>query len=755
MSDDATPATRARGPLVWLFTAAIFLNALLLFLVQPMFGKMVLPLVGGAPAVWNTCLLFFQSSLLAGYLYAHLVAGRLAPRAIVVLHVALLALAALTLPLGVPDGVTPVVAAPTLWLLGLLATSIGLPFTVLSAGSPLLQHLFARSGHPARDDPYFLYAASNVGSLGALLAYPLLVEPWLTLRAQGWAWTAGYVLLVVLVAAAGLLAARGASGRVTAAPVPDASLARQADVTWRDRLWWLALSFAPNSLLLGITAYITTDIAAVPLIWVLPLGLYLLSFVLAFGAHSERWRRIAFRYTPISFVAMSALVFWGDSPRGVALVVVPALCFFVFALLCHGELYVRRPAASRLTEFYLVVSLGGVLGGTFNVLVAPVAFVTTLELPIALALVAFLIPGERRHFEPVHRYALTAFAVLMAFAVLERDGTNWENNKVVAAVLVFVIATVFWLVRRQAVAFGLAVAIVLLAAEVRTRTVPGVIHRDRSFFGEQTIRRYEYAGETLHFFTHGRTLHGAQQRDLEWRTTPLTYYAPEGPLGELFFRVNQTPTPKQVGVLGLGVGTTAAYSHEEDRFTFFEIDPTVERLARDTTFFTFLADAAGEVEVVLGDARLTMAQQPDGRFDLLVVDAFSSDAIPVHLLTREAVELYVRKLAPGGLVAFHVSNRYLDLAVVVEAIARELGLVARERWDVAPYEPRAIARMRRLTSHWVVLARSEADLESLNATAWTPINARSDVRPWTDDWSNVVGVMRWGMKSPARVEVVE
>ena len=498
----------------------------------------------------------------------------------------------------------------------------------------------------------------------------------------------------------------------------------------------------PNSLLIGVTTYITTDMAAVPLLWVLPLGLYLLSFVLAFSRFRGSWLTWARWLSPIGFLAMCAPLFIGNSPRGMALVVLPAFAFFVIALLCHGELYERRPNASRLTEFYLFISIGGVLGGAFNVLLAPVVFDRILELPIALALAAFLVPGKRGGFSTMQRRLLLAFGIVMVYAVLERNTTSWEQNQVAVLALLALVGGMFIVARTHATLFGVSVLLVLLAADVRNLTAPGVIVRERNFFGEHLVRRYTFGGETLHFYTHGRTLHGAQQQDEEWRSTPISYYAPEGPMGEVFFLLHQDAGPKNVGVLGLGVGTTAAYTRAGDTLTFFEIDPAVERIARDTTYFSYISGAAGNVGVVLGDARLTIADQPDGHFDLLVMDAFSSDAIPVHLITREALELYFRKLRPGGLVMFHVSNRYMDLSVVLQAISRDLGLAARERFDRAPADSGAIANMRRISSHWAVVARDEADLEQFSPRTWWPIMAREELRPWTDDFSNIISVLR-------------
>lgn len=768
------PAPRGLVPL---FAGAILLNALLLFLVQPLFGKMMLPLLGGAPAVWNTCMLFFQAALLGGYVYAHLGARLLGPGRLAVLHVALLAVALLGLPFAV-DGAPPASqeGAPTWWLLERLVLTLGVPFTLLAAGSPLLQHLFARTGHPSGRDPYFLYAASNVGSLAALLAYPVLLEPALPVAAQARSWAVGYAALVLVVAGCAVALRRA---RRAGAPADEALLAeaehdatseppqdgraQAAPPSWRppaagsrapsdavspraQRARWLVLALVPSSLLLGITSYVTTDIAAVPLLWVLPLALYLLSFVAAFS--ERRWfgHARAVRLMPVSLLALAALLFWGSSPRGISLVIAPLLAFFVIALVLHGELYASRPAAERLTEFYLLVALGGMLGGAVNVLLAPVLFETELELPIMLAASAFLVPALRPRIGRGDALLLLGFMTACAFIVLEDVANAERPERWLTAAITALFALALVRFRSHPVLFGSAAATIFVAAELRALH-RDVVFEDRSFYGVHRVREVSSeGGVVLRFFQHGRTLHGAQQPDLEFRRTPLTYYHPEGPLGSVFFIARQARPTLSVGALGLGVGSVAAYAEPGDRWRFFEIDPTVERMARDTALFTYLADAPVPMPVTIGDGRLTLAAAPDASFDVLVVDAFTSDAVPVHLLTREAVALYLRKLRPGGLVAVNVSNRYLDLGAVLGAVADSLDVVVRQKWDRSPHQPGTVQGVRRTSSHWAVIARDSADVEALTRrVGWVAVDRRAGLRAWTDDYSSLLGVLRIGL----------
>jgi hypothetical protein len=745
------PATRL------VFAAAIFLDAALLFAVQPMFGKTLLPLVGGTPAVWNTCLVFFQVALLAGYALAWAGARLRHPRLVALLHLGLLAAAFTRLPIRLAaPGALSEAGAPTGWLLATLTLSLGLPYTVLAAGSPLLQHLFARSDDPARDQPYTLFAASNAGSLVALLGYPVLVEPRWPLSAQyaGWRWA--FAALAVLVAACAWRVLRPRAAPSPAhgePPAPAIPAASAPSPTTRERLHWLALAFVPSSLLVAVTSLVTTDIAAVPLLWILPLAAYLLSFIVGFAGDAGRVPlALAVRLAPLAMLTLVSLVFWGEAPRGIGVVAAPVLAFLVLALVAHGTLYERRPGADRLTGFYLWVALGGALGGGFAALLAPMLFVTRLELPITLALAAFLVPGQRRPVAQWQWVAVLAAAAAAQMVALEHVAVSWEHGRAGAIAMTGAMAVALLLTRRTPLLFGVVTTALVAAGELRLRTTQGVLARDRSFFGTHVVRRIGDRYGTLHSYVHGRTLHGAQQRELLHRGTPLTYYALEGPLGELFFATFSRATPARVGVVGLGAGTTAAYARAGDAFTFYELDPTVERMARDTTLFTYLHDAPVPTPVVLGDGRLSLAREPAGRFDLLVLDAFSSDAIPVHLATREAVALYVSRLAPGGIVAFHVSNRYLDLGAVLGAIAAEAGLAARERADVGPQYDSWVLSTRRLSSQWVALARTEAELAGLDTARWRPVVRAASVRPWTDDWSNLLAVFRWRPRSVGTAE---
>ncbi len=736
--------------LVPLFATTIFLNALLLFLIQPMFGKLVLPLLGGAPAVWNTCMLFFQGALLAGYLYAHLGARYLSPWRLAVVHLALLALALVSLPIGLPDATAPSAGdTPTVWLLTVLTVSIGLPFTLLAAGSPLLQHLFAGSGHRAASNPYVLYAASNAGSLVAVLAYPLLIEPLLPVQHQSWIWSASYVALAALLAVAALRARRLRAAYVTAevaVPAPDAPLptsaAARGPVSWGDRLRWLVLAFAPSSLLLGVTTYITTDIAAVPLLWILPLGAYLLTFVIAFSDRPWISHALAVRLMPMAIMLVITFLFWGGVPRGVGMVLAPVAGFFIMALVCHGELYARRPAAASLTEFYLFVAIGGMLGGIFNVLIAPVVFTTTLEFPIALAVVAFLVP----HVGGVRAERLwpfvAAFLLLLVAVVLEGESISMAANRWPVFAVTCVMGVVLVGVRHHPVMLGVVVTGILVGGEIRGMK-DDVITQRRSFFGVHSVRRVPVNDVAVHLFQHGGTMHGAQQPDSANRTIPLTYYHPAGPLGEAFTALHLMSPRVTVAAIGLGVGSVAAYARVGDTWTIYEIDPVVEEMARDSALFTYLADAPIDIPVVIGDGRLSIAREPDAAFDLIIVDAFTSDAVPVHLLTREALELYVRKLAPGGRIAFNVSNRYLDLAAVIDATARELGLETLEQLDISPHPPSTLRSIQHTSSHWLMLARSSNDFVGLTTDAgWRPVPTSSTARGWTDDYSNLFQALR-------------
>jgi spermidine synthase len=732
-------APRAGAALLVAFTVAVFLSAFLLFLVQPLFGKMVLPLLGGSPAVWNTCMLFFQAALLGGYLYAHLSSSRLTVRRQATVHLAALALAALALPVSVRGAVPEGTTAPVPWLLGLMALTVGAPFLVLSGTGPILQRWFSRSGHAHAADPYPLYAASNLGSALALLAYPLLMEPRMRLAGQSGTWTAGYAVLALLIAGCAALVWK--QGDSLAAPAVDADEAADAAptrVSTRDRLLWTGLAFVPSSLLLGVTTFLTTDLTPVPLLWVLPLALYLFSFTLVFARRPPLPHAWMVAVHPSAIAVAVLLLAAGYVEKPAFAVPMHLLSLFVIAMVAHGELARRRPHVRHLTEFYLWISVGGVLGGVFNALIAPVVFSQIGEYPLVLTLACLARPwpAERTSWQAYVGLALRAAAFGWGLLYLaDQPDLSPTLFVVLAAILISLLN--FGLGRSPA---WLAVCIggVLLWRAVAVINEDGLLLAERTFFGRYKVVNYQYQGG-FHVLRHGSTLHGAQSRMPERRREPLTYYLRSSPLGAVFAATADRQGRRRVAVVGLGTGTTAAYGRPGEDWTFYEIDPGIERIARDTTYFSYLTDSPARTRVVLGDARLSLAREADRRFDLILLDAFSSDAIPVHLMTREAVDTYLARLAPRGLIVFHVSNRYLDLEPVVAALARDRGLASR-----VGQGPTGSRGTYESVSTWIALARSEADLGPLMADAnWWQPRLRRDVEPWTDDFSSLLTVFDW------------
>lgn len=734
----ATPAARSRtGALLAVYTAAVFLSAFLLFLVQPLFGKMVLPMLGGSPAVWNTCMLFFQAALLGGYLYAHLSSARLSVRRQAAVHLAALALAALALPVSLGGAAPEGGAAPIPWLLGTMAITVGAPFLVLSGTGPILQRWFSRSGHAHAADPYHLYAASNLGSALALVAYPLLMEPRMRVAGQSATWTAGYALLALLIAGCAALVWRSSQAPAAAEAADSADAAPAVPLTIRERLIWVGLAFIPSSLLLGVTTFITTDLSPAPLLWVLPLALYLLSFTFVFARRPPIPHAWIVAIHPSAIAIAVLLLASGYVEKPSAAVPLHLLALFVVAMAAHGELARRRPHVRHLTEFYLWMSVGGVLGGVFNALVAPVAFREIWEYPIVLTLACLARPWptERMTRRGHLWYALRAAAFIWALMYLANNDTlqPWVFL-LVAAVLINLLGV---LLGRQPVWLAACIGGVLFIGALSVMREPGVLLSERTFFGRYKVVKYQHGGG-FHVLRHGSTLHGAQSLE-GWRSRePLTYYVMHGPLGKVFATTADRAGRRRVAVVGLGTGTTASYAQPGEDWTFYEIDPGIERIARDTAYFTYLADSPARTRVVLGDARLSLARDTARTFDLILLDAFSSDAIPVHLMTREALDTYLARLAPRGLVVFHISNRYLDLEPVVAALAKDRGLVARA--GVGPRDRRTYES----TSTWVALGRTEADLGPLTADAywWTP-RVRAGVEPWTDDYSSLLTVFSW------------
>ncbi len=991
---------------VVLFTLTLFTSATLLFLVELMIAKMILPKFGGTPAVWNSCMVFFQAVLLAGYAYAHAATTWLTPRRQTIIQLVLLALpiVLLVLPVRVADSWGPGENYPVVWLLWLLTFTVGLPFFIISTSAPLLSKWFASTGDPAAKDPYFLYAASNVGSMAALFGYPLLVEPTLSLNMQSWLWSLGYVALLAMTAACALRVwhapalapelvpsgkeekeaaeeneeedaddpagvavkkkkkrkrkggrsddkeaiTRTPADAVASPPDDLPELAAAPDLEAGTRptvlryLYWIALAFVPSSLMLAVTTYLTTDIASMPLLWVLPLGLYLLSFILVFAKldsmaealfqklgirdHKETnpllpgfWSSLLWRMRRFGLhqlmvltlpVVVLLLVFLMVSEIRVGWIgwsfLLHLTALFVVSMVCHGELARTRPATQYLTGYYLCMSFGGVVGGMFNALAAPVIFRSVAEYPIVLVVACLLLPAfETGARSIVHVSAfgrrwdveidgsktnfwidlglaaalgVGAIYALYKFIFVEAGALqSWEDAFTgpagaaligclaagVAAMVLYVMVVNpsrrvgrgldvllplalmilsaqlffrspfrFWDLKdisenlgiaqdrmvsvltfglpvalcygfaERSIRFGLGVAAIFLASAFtgtlhnekdldlyREYTFYGhllddkafdhrvdlPIHQERSFFGVLKVE-HRVPGNYVRLL-HGTTLHGEQRRNSEmskvyaglaplasaWplqaaaggfvaeqelfdrRNEALTYYHRTGPIGQVYDSLCPRGLKCNVAFIGLGTGTMASYLEPGQHGDIYDIDPAVVRIAQDPKYFTYLRDCRGgdprtganAYDIKLGDARLKMREAPDNEYRLIVVDAFSSDAIPVHLITKEAIELYFKKLKPDGILAIHISNRHLRLGPVLGNIAASLDKAAMREYDNDEDAPG------KNTSDWVILANKRDDFGALlKDTRWKMLEGNGQ-SVWTDDFSNIVGVLRW------------
>jgi spermidine synthase len=741
---DPLSASRRNRLVLIVYTAAIFVSALLLFSVQPLFTRMVLPRLGGSPAVWSVAMVFFQSLLLAGYAYAHYLTRIRNRAAAVSIHVVLLVVALLSLPLSIATGWgEPPGSGYALWLLGLFAVSIGLPFFALACNNPLLQAWFFRTGHPSGSDPYFLYAASNVGSFLALLSYPVLLEPMFTLRSQNLIWTAGYALLVLLIAACAVLLLRSPAHAIDDAAAEDTG----SPPTWRLRARWIFLAAVPSGLLIAVTAHISTDVAAAPLLWVLPLSLYLLTWVLVFQSRPLLPHKWMLMLQPLAIAGVVVLLAAGVEQKLLLTLGGHQLCFFVIAMACHGELARTRPAAKYLTGFYVALSFGGMVGGLFAGLIAPFTFSWVAEYPILLALAALCRP---RGQERLRRWSpwYWPFLAVVALALIAPSYIGGKFMTWLDLHRVWMIGTVGAVAVLLAAGFNAdrwKVFATVVLALLLIRAYPaddGRVETVRSFFGVHKILvtpRGQY-----HVLMHGTTIHGAQKfknvdgTPVTGRPEPITYYYKDGGIGQAITAIRERKgEPLRVAVIGLGAGTLTCASKPGESWKFFEIDQTMVDTARDPKFFSYIESCEPDLNPVIGDARLTFAKEPDGAYDLIIVDAYSSDAIPIHLATREAMAIYKEKLAPQGAVLMHISNRHLELASVVVGIADANDL---KSWvgDIEVNRDDEYI----FTTKVVVSAREEEDVGNLaSSDDWALTEPDQRQRVWTDDYSNVLGAV--------------
>jgi SAM-dependent methyltransferase len=753
--EELTESRSASVNVVLLFAPTIFLSAFLLFCCEPMVGKMMLPYLGGSASVWITCLLFFQLMLLAGYGYAHILERYADIRTQIAVHIFLMLMVLLFLPIRFNARPGEMATAyPALWLLGVLLRSVGIPFCIVSTTAPLLQNWLAKTRTSAGRDPYFLYAVSNAGSLMALLAYPLLIEPRWGIRIQSSYWFAGYAALVLLVFSGAALVwanERSECKRESAQPSTHvggaagagAPKVRRERARWSDRLFWLAAAFVPSGLMLAVTNHMLLNLASMPFLWVMPLAIYLITFMIAFARRLRIPPRVLSFTVPIVLLVFFPLVAVSNPIAGHSLKWVLGshlLVLFAGALLCHTALAEKRPGTDQLTEFYFWVACGGALGGVFVAVVAPFVFSTVIEYPLLVAIIAFF--RETRENDRKLRWADWAYPVMVGLLVA---GTwslfRWakvdvEEDLATSLGADAVLVLVAFLAQRHRVRFALALAVLIAGYHL---ALPGFLNDyetlrvDRDFFG---IKKVVFDRDTnMRKLLHGDTLHGQESMDPMLSGKPLSYYHETGPVGDIMKLISTRPD-QHVAVVGLGTGSMAGWAAPNRRITFFDIDPQVPEIANG--YFTFLRRCGNGCNIVIGDGRLSIEKAPDGEFDVLMLDAFNSDSIPAHLVSREAVQLYLKKLKQDGLILFHVSNRYMDVEALASAVTLDSGLQGMVRYD-DDEEARGKAR-----SDYVVAARHSEDFGSLQDDMnWSAVEKPAGVQPWTDDYSNLLSIVRW------------
>lgn len=722
--------------LLFVYSATIFTGSFLLFLIQPMIAKVILPYLGGSPMVWNAAMLFFQTALLLGYAYAHATARFLPPKRQALLHAGVVAASLLLLPVGLHTAsFFDPSTSPVSWLLATLAMSVGLPYFLLSANATLTQHWFAHTGHPSARNPYPLYVTSNIASFAGLLSFPFIIEPLLDFNAQGKLWSSLYTLFAVFLFGSVFLLSRKNAGNTA---LSADSAAEEAPTRWR-RLLWLGLALLPSSLLQGVTMHVLTDVASLPLLWVIPLSLYLLSFIIAFSRLGPKITAFCWQSMPVIVaITMILLVVKIGSILGF---IAHLACFFMMALACHGRLAQTRPAARFLTGYYLWIAFGGMLGGVFNSLLAPLLFTGIIEYPLALCAVCLFMPA------PAWRPKLSDLVFSLVFLVqililgsiynLGRSLSSVTTGILIFQVTLFVLICGFGFQmlasKHRPLRMGLLAGafVFLVPVFVFPNSSQTLISAERNFFG--VLRVTHNAQLDINMLTHGTTLHGVQSFDEKERLVPQSYYFPLVALRNHFLK----DTSKQpLAVVGLGVGSLACIGRKGERMDFFEIDPAVIRVAENPSFFTYMKDCPPEKKIILGDARLKLGEMPDHRYAMLMIDAYNSDSLPLHLMTREALQVYRSKLAPGGILLFHITNRHLNLEPILGRLAKDAGLSAL----VAHFDPTKEQELL-FPSRWVAMAEEAKTLRPLREDpAWEPlIIGPGDI--WTDHYSNILEAM--------------
>ncbi len=726
-----------------LYALTLFVSAFLLFSVQPMVGKYLLPVMGGGPSVWNTAMLFFQLLLLGGYAYAHFMAHFIKPRHQFIIHLVLFSLAALSLPMILPAGSDPTGSNPLIWQLVTMLSMAAAPFFILSSTAPLLQQWFSRTSHVKAGNPYFLYVASNLGSMIALLAYPVVIEPLLRLYNQSMVWSYGYGVLGALLLICGL------SSKFTAKTGAEIHAHDEDEViTWKRRLTWLLLAFVPSSLMLGVTTYITTDVTTVPLLWVVPLALYLMTFTIAFSEKpfftlpmTRLIQGIVSITLLLAMVVSGVMLVW-------SVAVIHLIFFFFTALLCHQELAAIKPKAKRLTEFFLIMSLGGALGGVFNSLFAPLLFRLPYEymIVIALSLVCRYITDPAQKLAPISLASLKkdlgkfdwkipAIIALAIMAAIFQTGYKMAICGIVISILFLPYIQKRWLFA------GLYIFVMLFNPLVSWRSFSNSIDVMRNYYGVIIVSDKD----DVRFMTHGVTTHGGQALKPEKRFYPFSYYGTTSPLSDTFKTSYMTSKrPKDIAVIGLGVGSIACYYNKPERhFDYFEIDPNVIAVAKNPQYFTYLSDCGVKYNIIEGDGRLMMTKEPDKKYDMIVVDAFTSDNIPLHIITKEAVAIYKSKLKEDGILIFHISNRFFRLQRELGAIAPLLGKDAMTKMDPGDNSHLKKNENTRIVNHasvYVMMTENQSVRDEVPKidTRWMDLPPEEGLVPWSDDYANIM-----------------
>lgn len=740
---------KANFPLIFLFVSTLFISALLMFSVQPMFGKTLLPLLGGSPAVWNTCMVFYQALLFSGYLYAHYLSSHCQQHRQIQIHLAVIIISFLTLPLALPHHISPPIESnPTGWLMWILLRAIGLPFFIVSTTSILLQKWFANMGHHTSDDPYYLYAASNLGSLLALLSYPFVIEPAIGLATQKMVWSYAYIFLCFLIMSCAVLLWQSGQQK----SINETGVLNTEKLPLYTQIHWGLLAFVPSSLLLGLTNFISTDIASVPLLWIIPLILFLLSFVLVFSSWADKLHPFMVSFQAVvlplfivySFINPALLPYWLD-------LLLHLLAFFLAIMVCHGELTKSRPGIAHLTHFYLIISFAGMLGGLFNTFIAPFIFNGIYEYPIMIIAALLLRPNGLTHSQVVTRLKAQAlqaiFPILLLITgfvcyYLVDDFPTYLDSVGGALIL---LAGLTYAFRTQTVTFALLTGTVLFFSLGLHDSLSNTLYQQRSFFGVFSVRESVLIDENnrpekYHELFHGTTKHGAQRLAPHLKTIPLTYYSRPGPIGQLFKAFESSNNQWVIGSVGLGAGALACYAKPQQHWTFYEIDPLVVEIANNPNYFYYLSVCAKNSTLKMGDARLSLKNEPTSKFDLLILDAFSSDSVPVHLLTQEAIKLYFNKLKPKGILAFHITNRHLDIKKVIANHAQSLKLAALIQ-EFKPKNPLPLV----IATDWVVMAKNPETLKSLSKTRlgnWQQLPLYFNMNPWTDDFTNILSIWK-------------